>query len=171
MIDPKARAAEACLSQRVPQPQWRWSQGHSALRWTWEWRKVPKEGLREEMNQTGLVGLSEWVAGGPGRGRGRLPSGRMLVPRLVSRPVCAWEGEEALQPPWLCPTGPKLLPSLGPGLCLRGWPQQALGVFAEDSPMGLPGGSPGTEFPSGNPLGFLRPAGGSECNRPQGWLA
>ena len=57
--DPKSPAAEACLSQRDPQPQWRWSQGHSALKWTWEWRKVPREGLGEEMNQIGLVGLSE----------------------------------------------------------------------------------------------------------------
>lgn len=68
------------------------------------------------------------------------------------------------------PCGPQQTPSFslprGQDGASMAWSQQALGVFAEDSPMGLPAGSPGTKFPSRNPLGSLRPAEGSECSGP-----
>lgn len=84
----------------------------------------------------------------------------MLVPRLAYDLSVPAKGRK--------PCGPRQTPSFSlpqgqDGACMA-WSQQALGVFAEDSPAGLPAGSPGTELPSGKPLGSLRPAEGSECS-------
>lgn len=119
------------------------------------------QGGPERRSEPNQPGWSQWSVWGPGRGRGSLPCGQMIVPRLVYELSVPGKGRE--------PCGPQQTPSFSlphqDGASMA-WSQQASGAFAEDSPMGLPAGSPGTKFPSGNPLGSLRPAEGSEYSRP-----
>lgn len=69
-------------------------------------------------------------------------------PVLLSSWLCLERGKPD-NPPGLCPAGSKLPCLLGPGLCLRPW--QALGVFAEGSPMGFSTSHTGAGFPSMSP--------------------
>lgn len=121
--------------------------------------KGTQRGPEEDSSQTGLAGLLAWVAWGPGKGPRSLPSGHVLVPRLVSSLSLPGKRRKSWGPVAV-PDRPKLLSPLGPGHCPLGWTQECL-----LKPALLPTGSPRpTEFPSGKPLGFLRPTGGSECS-------
>lgn len=130
--------------------------------------KGVREGMREEMGQTGLVGFS--------RGRGWLPSARAcpragfcpVWPALLSSWLCS-EGESPA-PPGLCPAG-ELGASLAPGfrrqldsVSEQGCPGQDSsqnGVLPPPTPcsthrtpaLPLPSGSGNKEFP-GHRKGF-----------------
>lgn len=150
--------------RRLPQPGLLQAEGcpapvEVALRWTWEWRKGLSQGLRKTaVKQAWLVSLHEWP-GALGRAQEAFPQAMCLSQGWFPACLCLGRGGSP-GAPVAVPGRPKLLSPLGPGHCPLGWPQECL-----LKPALLPTGSPRpTEFPSGKPLGFLRPTGGSECS-------
>lgn len=128
--------------------------------------KGTQPGPEEDSSQTGLAGLLAWVAWGPGKGPRSLPSGHVLVPRLVSSLSlsgkrrkswgprgCARQAQASLSP------GPR---SLSPWL--------ASGVLAQARapPHRLP---PTDRVPLRETPGLSQAHWGFRVQWPQGWLA